>query len=299
MRIFVTGATGWIGSAVVEDLLGRGHVPLCLVRSEDKAAALRDKGAEAVVGTLAETGVLRRATERSDGVIHLAFGADLSNIAALAEEDRQAIETMGAVLAGSDRPFIGTGGLGLLPEGGVFTEAMAPGPINPAFPRASEQTIAALAGTGLNATWVRNPRSVHGVGETHGFIPALARIAREKGVSAYIGEGQNLWPAVHRSDAARVYTLAVEAGGRGGPFHAVAEEGIPFRAIAETMAAQLGLAARALSVEEAKAHFGPTAMFVGGNGPASSARTRACLGWEPRGPGLIADIGQPAYYAGL
>ena len=299
MRIFVTGATGWIGFAVVDDLLAKGHEPVCLVRTAEKAAMIRAKGAEPVLGGLQDIDTLRIATEAADGVMHLAFGADFSKIAELAEEDRQAIGAMCEVLKGSDRPFVGTGGIGLLPRGEVFTEATAPGPVNPAFPRASEQTIVAQAEAGVHATWVRNPRSVHGVGETHGFIPMLVRIAKAKGVSAYVGDGENLWPAVHRLDAARVYTLAVEHGGLDGPFHAVAEEGIPFRAIAETIAAQLDLPTQSLDVDEVRAHFGPTAMFAGGNGPASSAQTQKRLGWVPREPGLLVNISRPEYYAAL
>ena len=299
MKVFVTGATGWIGSAVVDDLLSKGHEPVCLARTEEKAGVLRAKGAESILGGLSDLATLRKATESADGVIHLAFGVDFSRIAELAEEDSKAIEAMCGVLKGSDRPFVGTGGIGLLPPGEVFTEMTAPGPVNPAFPRASEQTIVAQAEAGVRATWIRNPRSVHGVGETHGFIPMLVRVAKAKGVSAYVGDGENLWPAVHRLDAARVYTFAVEHGGNDGPFHAVAEEGIPFRAIAETIGAQLGLPTQSLDADEARAHFGPTAMFAGGNSPASSAHTRERLGWAPRELGLIADISQPDYYAAL
>ena len=214
----------------------------------------------------------------------------------MAREERQAIEAFGEVYAGSDRPVIITSGFGLLPAGEMFTEDGPLAPIIPEFPRAPEHAGFAAAAKGVRATWVRLPRSVHGVGERHGFVPMLANLARGKGFSAYVGEGQNLWPSVHRLDAARVFRLALEHGGQGGPFHAVADEGVPFRRIAEAIGEQLGLPTRSISSEEAAGHFGPLAMWVAGNGPASSARTRARLGWEPKEPGLIRDISQPEYY---
>ena len=232
----------------------------------------------------------------ADGVIHLAFGLDMSKIVEAAEQDRQAIQTFADVYAGSNRPIVTTGGFGLLPRGEIFTEAWLPGPINPAFPRASEQTTLAVATRGARATWVRLPRTVHGVGERHGFIPQLAKLAREKGYSAYVGDGQNLWPSVHRLDAARAFRLALEHGTQGGPFHAVADEGIPFRQIAEAIGRQIDVPAKPISSDEAAGHFGFRAMFVAGNGPASSERTRSLLGWVPREPDLISDISQPEYY---
>ena len=200
------------------------------------------------------------------------------------------------VYARSDRPVIITSGFGLLPAGEMFTEDMPPAPINPEFPRASEQTAFAITGKGVRATWVRLPRSVHGLGERHGFVPMLASLAREQGVSAYVGDGENLWPSVHRLDAARIYRLALEQGAQGGPFHAVADEGVPFWRIAEAIGEQLGLPTRSVSPAEAAGHFGPLAVWIAGNGPASSTRTRARLGWEPKEPGLIRDINQPAYF---
>ena len=296
MRVFVTGATGWVGSAVVPELIAAGHQVTGLVRSEQKAEALRAMGAEPLLGSLNELETLKRAAFQADGVIHLAFGIDFSKIAEMATEDRRAIETFGEIYAGSDRPVIITSGFGLLPAGETFTEDMLVAPLIPGFPRASEQTAFAIAEKGVRATWVRLPRSVHGVGERHGFVPMLAGIARKKGVSAYVGNGQNLWPSVHRLDAARVYRLALEQGAQGGPFHAVADEGVPFRQIAEAIGEQLGVPTKSISPEEAAGHFGPIAMFIAGNGPASSARTRERLGWVPEQPGLIRDIGQPEYY---
>ena len=198
------------------------------------------------------------------------------------------------MFADSDRPIIVTGGFGLAPTGRTFTEDERP-PVNPAFPRASEQTGFALTERGLRAMVVRNPCSVHGPGETHGFIPMLAAVARERGVSAWVGDGLNLWPSVHRLDAARVYTLALERGAGGESYHAVAEEGVPYRRIAEAIGGQLGVSSRSLAPEEAQAHFGPLGGWVTGNGPASRAATRAALGGDPREVGIIADIERPDY----
>lgn len=293
MRVFITGANGWIGSMIVRDLLDAGHAVAGLVRSKEKAEALAAAGATPVLGTLQDLDVLRRAAGQADGIIHTAFGLDLANIAALAEEDRVAIETFGSVFAGSSRPLVVTSGF-LQLDGGTATETARP-PVLPAFPRASEQTAFVLAARGVHASVVRNPRSVHGKGETHGFVPWLAGVARERGVSAYVGDGQNRWPSVHRMDAARVYRLALERGARGEAYHAVAEEGVPYREIAEAIGRQLGLPTVALPPEQAEAHFGPLATWVANDGPASSAWTRQVLGWTPREAGLVADIGQPDY----
>ena len=296
MRVFITGANGWVGTALVPELIAAGHKIVGLVRSEQKAEALRAMGGEPLLGSLGDLETLRRAASNADGVIHLAFGLDISRIVELAAEDRQAIEAFGEVYAGSDRPVIVTSGFFLLPPGETFTEDGPLAPILPEFPRASEQTAAAIAAKGVRAAWVRLPRSVHGLGERHGFVPMLATLAREKGVSAYVGDGENLWPSVHRLDAARVFRLALEQGAQGGPFHAVAEEGVPFRQIAHAIGEQLGVPTRSISPEETAGHFGAIAMFIAGNGPASSARTRARLGWEPREPGLIRDINRPEYF---
>ena len=296
MRVFVTGANGWVGSVVVPELIAAGHQVVGLVRSKQKAEALRALGVEPLLGSLAELETLKQGASQVDGVIHLAFGLDFSRFAEMAREEQAAIEAFGEVYAGSDRPVVITSGFGLLPVGETFTEDMVVAPLIPGFPRAPEPTAFAVAAKGVSITWVRLPRSVHGVGERHGFVPMLANIAREKGVSAYVGDGQNLWPSVHRLDAARVFRLALEQGARGGPFHAAADEGVPYRQIAEAIGEQLGLPTRSLSPEEAAGHFGPLAMFIAGNGQASSARTRERLGWVPEQPGLIRDIGQAAYF---
>lgn len=293
MQVFLTGATGWIGSAIVQELVLAGHSVVGLVRSEEKAEALVASGGIPLVGSIDDLGALRRAAEKCDGIIHTAFGLDMTRIAELATEDSHAIETFGEVFAGSDRPIIVTSGF-LQVTGEQVAEDARP-PVIAQFPRASEQTAFALAGRGVHANVVRNPRSVHGRGETHGFVPMLAAVAREKGVSAYVGDGQNRWPSVHRLDAARVYRLALERRGQGEAFHAVAEEGVPFREIAEALGRQLGLPTRSLTNEEAAAHFGPLAMWVANDGPASNGWTKRVLGWEPQQPGIVADVGQPGY----
>ena len=293
MRVFLTGASGWIGSAIARDLIGSGHSVTGLTSVPAKAEALRAAGVTPLVGALDDLDVLRRGAEEADGIIHTAFGLDLSRIDALAAEDRVAIETFGEVFAGSARPIVVTDGF-LHLTGETAHETDRPD-VMPAFPRASQQTAFALADRGLHASVVRNPRSVHGKGETHGFVPMLAAIARDRGVSAYIGEGRNLWPAVHRLDAARVYRLALERGARGEAYHAVAEEGVPFKGIAEAIGRQLGLPAVSLSPEAAQTHFGPLAVWVGNDGPASSEWTRKTLGWQPEQAGIVADIEDPAY----
>lgn len=296
MRVLLTGANGWMGAAITRELIEAGHAVVGLVRSRDNADQVAAAGATPLLGALADLDVLRRAAAGADGVIHTAFGLDLARIAELASEDRRAIDTFGDVFAGSDRPIVVTSGVLLTPPGVTFTESERP-PVDPAFPRASEQTAFALAERGVHASVVRLPRSVHGVGERHGFIPMLAAVAREKGVSAYVGDGANLWPAAHRLDAARVFRLALEHGGRGEAFHAIAEEGVPYRLIAEAIGRQLGVPVQSMTPEQAAAHFGGLAMFVGGNGPASSTRTREVLGWQPVQPDLVADIDRPGYYA--
>ncbi len=297
MRVFITGATGWIGTAVVKELIAAGHEVSGLTRSQANADALTKAGGTPILGSITDLNVLRSSAAQADGLIHTAFGLDMSKIVEMSAEDRQAIETIADVFMGSDRPFIVAGGIGIYPRGEVFTEEMSIGPVVPAFPRATEQTTMAMAERGVRATVVRLPRSVHGIGERHGFIPQLASLAREKGVSAYVEDGENLWPSVHRLDAARVFRLALEHGAQGGPFHAVAEEGIPYRQIAEAIGRQLQLPVVSMSQDEASAHFGMMAMFIAGNGPASSKRTRERLGWVPQEPGLLADISQPEYFA--
>jgi nucleoside-diphosphate-sugar epimerase len=293
MRVFLTGASGWIGSAIARELMAAGHTVVGLVRSEAKAAALIAAGGTVLVGSLGDLDVLRRGASDADGIIHTAFGLDMSRIGELAAEDKAAIETFGAVFAGSARPIIVTDGfLHLTGEKAMETDRPE---VMPAFPRASQQTAFMLAERGIHANVVRNPRSVHGRGEMHGFVPMLAAVARERGVSAYVGDGANLWPAVHRLDAARVYRLALERGARGEAYHAVAEEGVPYREIAEAIGRQLGLPARSLMPEEAETHFGPLAPWVANNGPASNEWTRKTLGWTPEQVGIVTDVERSDY----
>jgi len=228
-------------------------------------------------------------------VIHAAFNHDFSKFAENCAEDERAIETLGAVLQGSDRPLLVTSGVALLSPGRTSTEEDMPPKSSP-FPRKSEEATAALVERGIRASTIRLAPSVHGHGD-HGFVPILIGIAREKGVSAYIGEGRNRWPAVHRLDAARLYRLALEHGAEAGPFHAAAEDGVPFREIAEVIGRRLNIPVDSKSPAEASDHFGWFAMFAAIDAPTSSARTRAKLNWKPEQPGLIADLDHPAYFA--
>lgn len=296
MRVFLTGANGWIGSAIARDLLAAGHEVIGLVRSKQKGEALAAVGGTPMVGTLGDCDAIRAAARDADGIVHTAFGLDLSKVKEMAKEETRTIETFGEAFGGTDRPIIVTGGVLMTPPGEVFLEKARP-PVDPDFPRASEQSAFALAERGLKAMVVRNPRSVHGQGETHGFVPMLAAIARNKGVSAWVGEGNNLWPAVHRLDSARLYCLALERGIGGEAYHAIAEQGVPFRNIAEAIGRQLGLSSRSIRPDEAQEHFGSIAMFVAGNGPVSSEKTKRTLGWEPREAGIVEDIGRSDYSA--
>jgi len=293
MRVFVTGATGFIGSAIVRELIDAGHQALGLARSDAAAESLVALGADVHRGSLEDRESLRSGAVAADGVIHTAFFHDFSNYGPAAEADRRAIETLGGALAGSDRPLIITSGTLLAQrQGSLATEEDAP---NPSFPRKSEEAALALAARGVRPSVLRLAPSVHGNGD-HGFVPRLIGIAREKGVSAFVGDGLNRWPAVHRLDAAHLYRLVLEKGTAGATYHGVADEGIPTREIAEAIGRGLNVPVVSKSREEATDHFGWIAHFFGVDAPASSALTREKLGWRPVQPGIIADLNAEHYF---
>lgn len=294
MRVFVTGATGWVGAAVVDDLLAHGHQVTGLARSAASAEKLAATGARVVRGAIEDIEVLRTASAQADAVIHTAFNHDWSRLTENCAADKRAIEVLGAELEESERPLIVTSGVALLAPGRLATEGDVSPPVTERFPRASEAVVGELRGRGVRATTVRLAPTVHGVGD-HGFVPRLARVARDKGVSAYIGDGQNRWPTVHRLDAARVFRLAL-AHTAEGPFHAVAEEGVTLKDIAEVIARRFDLPLVSIPPSEAAEHFGWFAPFAGIDAPTSSERTRAVLDWKPQRPGLIEDLARPDYF---
>lgn len=294
MRVFVTGATGFVGSAVVGELAAAGHQVLGLARSDQGAKALAEMGAQVHRGNMQDLDSLRSGAAEADGVIHLAFNHDFSKFLENCEADRRAIEAIGEVLEGSERPLLVTSGLALVAPGRLATEADSPAP---GFPRLSEVAAETVAARGVRTAVVRLAPSTHGAGD-HGFVPHLINLAREKGVSAYIGDGSNRWPGVHRFDAARLYRLALERGAVDGPYHAVAEEGVPFKEIAGVIGRGLGVPVVSKSEDEAADHFGWFKGFAGMDIPASSERTRQRLNWQPTHPDLLTDIDQKAYFEG-
>jgi len=290
MKVFVTGATGFIGSAIVQELLGAGHQVLGVVRSDESANALAATGAEVHRGSIYDLDSLQRGAAAADGVIHTAFNHDFSKFKENCETDRQVIEAIGTTLQGSNRPFVITSGTALLSPGRTATEKDAPDFETAQNPRvATDKAAALVASRGVNVSLLRLPPSVHGKGD-HGFVPILINLAKEKRISVYIGEGQNRWPAVHRLDAAVLYRLALEKGATNSRYHAVGEEGVTFKDIAETISGHLNLPVRSISPEEVPGHFGWFAHFAMLNSPASSAQTREALGWKAEQPGLLADM---------
>ena len=295
MRVFVTGASGFIGSAIVPELINAGHEVLGLARSDAAAQSLTAAGARVLRGSLEDVESLRSGAAQTDGVIHTAFIHDFSKFQANCEIDRRAIEAMAAALAGSNRPMIISSGVAILRPGQISTEDQAVDPNSP-IPRVLSEVIAdTLAARGLHISVVRLAPTVHGDGD-HGFVPMLINLAREKSVSAYVGDGNNRWPAVHRLDAARLYRLALEKNAIGARYHGAAEEGIPFREIATVIGRRLNIPVVSQTPEEARNHFGWFAHFAAIDAPASSRKTREVLGWVPRQPELIADLDQPGYF---
>ena len=298
MRVFVTGATGWIGSAVVPELLEAGHEVVGLARSDASAAALADAGVEAHRGSLDDLDGLRSAAAASDGVIHLAFKheeAFSGDFPAATAADRRAIEALGGALRGSGRPLVVATGVAGHAPGALVTEDDEPETESVTGERMlAERMVRTLAPSGVRSSSVRLAPTVHGDGD-HGFVSVLVGAAREKRVSGYIGEGQNSWPAVHRFDAARLFRLALEGAPAGSVLHGVAEEGVTTREIAEAIGRQLGVPTTSIAPEEAGEHFGWLAGFVALDIRASSALTRERLGWEPTLPGLIDDLEQGRY----
>lgn len=301
MRVFVTGASGHIGSAVVPELLAAGHRVVGLARSERSAAALKDAGAEVRRGDLDDLDGLREAATETDGVIHLAYkheamfsGDALGALGA----DMSAIEAIGAALEGSDKPFVGTSGTLMLSLAGITGRAGTEEDVVKEGGRIdAENTVVGLAERGVRSSVVRLAPLVHSTLDHTGFGPTLIGIAREKGVSGYVGDGSNRWPAIHTLDAARLYRLALEAAAAGSRLHGTADEGVPFRDIAEVIGRKLGVPVESIAAENAAEHFSFLGAFVSLDNPTSSALNRQWLGWEPTHPGLIEDLGEGHYFA--
>ncbi|MFJ3804150.1 SDR family oxidoreductase [Streptomyces sp. NPDC090088] len=295
MRVFVTGATGFIGSAVVRELLGAGHQVLGLARSDAAEAALKEVGAEAHRGDLNDVGGLRVAADSADGVVHTGFVHDFSDLHGALRTELAALAAFGDALAGSGRPLVISSVTGLLTPGRIGTEADGTDPAAPGAHRGeSERAALALAERGVRVSAIRLPQ-VHGAGD-HAFVPCLIGVARDKRVAAYIGDGTDRWSSVHRLDAATLYRKALEAAPAGAVLHATADDGVPLRSITEIIGRRLDVPVVSLAREEAAAHFGWMAAFVGNDNPTSSAATRERYDWRPAQPGLLADLDQDHYF---
>lgn len=298
MRVFVTGASGWIGSAAVPELLAAGHDVVGLARSEAAAASLTAAGAEVRRGDLDDLGALRAGAEDADAVLHLAFKHDFGDMAGSGRTERAAVEAFGDVLAGSDRPLLLASGIAGIAPGRLLTEDLASPYATADAPRGASETYAlGLAERGVRPVALRFAPTVHGSGD-HGFVAELVRVARERGVAGYVGDGSNRWPAVHRSDAGRLIALALARAAEHGDVpvvHAVGEEGVPACDIAEAIGRALGVPAAPVATEQAAAHFGWIGGFFALDLPASSALTRERLGWRPTGPTLLEDLAAGAY----
>ena len=305
MRVFVTGASGWIGSAVVPELIGAGHEVVGLARSDASAAALLAAGAQVERGAIDDLDVLHRAAAASDGVIHLAFKHDIAfsgGFEAAADADRLAVETFGSALAGSGRPFVIASGTLMVSPGRVATErdGLEPGAAEhlgggPATRAGTALLTLSLASRQVRSCVLRLPPTVHGAGD-NGFMATLVGIARDKGVSGYVGDGSNRWPAVHRLDAAHLFRLAVEQAPAGSVLHAVADEGVPIREVAGVIGRHLDVPLASIPAQQAGEHFTWLARFIGADSPASSALTRELLGWQPTQPGLLDDLEKGHYF---
>ncbi|MFI6513517.1 SDR family oxidoreductase [Streptosporangium sp. NPDC050855] len=306
MRVFVTGASGWIGSALTPELIGAGHQVVALARSDASAAALASAGAEVIRGTLDDLDVLHDTAAASDGVVHLAFKHDLAfqgSFQSAADADRRAVETFGKALAGSARPFVLASGLLWLTSGRVSTEedgrasdsSSAHTAEGPEIRMSTARLTIGLADRGVRSCVVRLPPTVHGEGD-NGFMPALIGIARAKGVSGHIGDGSQRWPAAHRIDAAHLFRLALEGAPAGSVLHAAADQGVPIRSIAEIVGRHLDLPVRSIPADAAAGHFGWLADFLSVDSPASSDLTRELTGWHPTGPSLVEDLEKGHYF---
>jgi nucleoside-diphosphate-sugar epimerase len=294
MRVFVTGAAGFIGTETTKELIANGHQVTGLARSEENVRMLKQLGAKVHRGSLQDLESLKSGARDADGVIHLAFIHDFSKFAENGAIDKAAIEAMGDVLAGTSKPFIVTSGTGLIAPGVLITEEMRRDS-SPHVPRVSEQAGLAYASRGVRAMTIRLPQ-VHGADGKAGLITYLVELARQKGAAAYVGEGTERWAAAHRQDVSRLYRLALEKGTTDGIYHAVGEEGVPMRQVIEVIGRALNVPIVSIKKDEAGDYYGPLAMFAGLDMPASSALTQQRLGWTPAGIGLLADIAQPGYF---